>query len=104
MTTTVTVGCKLPNGLIIEVADKKATLNGLNSTNVINSHGITEVDKGLWDAWLSANKELSFVKKGLVFAHEKEAATKAEAKEREDNKTGLEQLDPKATHSKVERV
>lgn len=92
--TIVTVGCKLVNGLIIEVADKKVTLNGANSSEIIGGHGLTEVSKDLWDAWYAANKELTFVKKGLVFASVKEADAKAQAKERAKNKTGLEGLDP----------
>lgn len=100
--TTVTVGCKLPNGLIIEVADKKAILNGLNHSVIIGGHGLTEVDKDLWDAWYAANKELVFVKNGFVFANAKEADAKAQAKDRENNKTGFEGLDPKAVHGKIE--
>lgn len=92
--TTVTVGCKLPNGLIIEVTDKKVTLNGANSSELIGGHGLTEVDKDLWEAWYAVNKELTFVKNGFVFANGKEVDAKAQAKDRSKNKTGFEGLDP----------
>lgn len=38
---TVTVGCKLPNGLIIEVGGQSVELNGANASNIIGGHGIT---------------------------------------------------------------
>lgn len=92
---TVTVGCKLSNGLIIEVGEARAVLRGTNSANIIGGHGITEnVDKELFDAWIEQHKDKDFIKKGFIFAHEKVANTSAEAKERADEKTGLEPLDP----------
>lgn len=97
MAATVTVGCKLPNGLILELGDKRVTVKGANSSNIIGGHGITEgVDKEFFDAWMTKNKELSFVKAELLFAHEKTANTTAQAKERKKEKTGLEPLDPEA--------
>lgn len=92
---TVTVGCKLSNGLIIEVGEARAVLRGTNSSTIIGGHGITEnVDKALFDAWIELHKDKEFVKKGFVFAHEKAANTAAEAKERADESTGMEPLDP----------
>jgi len=92
---TVTVGCKLPNGLIIEMGDKRVTLKGANSSVIIGGHGITEnVDKELFDAWMEKNKELHFVKEGHLFAHEKEVNVKAQAKDRAKQKTGFEGLNP----------
>lgn len=92
---TVTVGCKLPNGLIIQVGNKSHTLKGANDTSIVGGHGITEgVDKELWDAWLVANKDRAMVKNGHVFAHGKTESTKAEATEKTSNKTKLEPIDP----------
>ena len=93
--TTVTVGCKLPNGLIIQVGNKSHMLKGANDTAIVGGHGITEgVDKELWDAWLVANKDRAMVKNGHVFAHGKTESTKAEATEKSSNKTKLEPIDP----------
>lgn len=95
MAETVTVGCKLPHGLIMELGEKKITINGLNTSKIIGGHGITEnVDKAFFDAWMEKNKELSFVKGGFLFAHTKPVNTEAEAKDRAKNETGLEPLDP----------
>jgi hypothetical protein len=95
MAQTVTVGCKLPNGLILEMGEKRVTLNGANSSSIVGGHGLTEgVDKEFFDAWMAKNKHLHFVKEGHLFAHEKEVNTKAQAKERAKEKTGLEQLNP----------
>lgn len=93
---TVTVGCKMPNGLILEMGEKRVVLNGANSSGIIGGHGLTEgVDKEFWDAWSAKHATLDPVKKGFVFAHEKTANTVAEAKEKAAEKTGLEPLDPK---------
>lgn len=95
MAGTVTVGCKLPQGLEIQVGDKTAVLNGLNQSAIIGGHGITEgVDKELFDAWMIQRKDSAVVKNGFVFAHEKLASAQAEARNRQSNKTGLEGLDP----------
>ena len=103
--TTVTVGCKLANGLIIEVGDKKAILNGANSAVLIGGHGITEnVDKELFDAWMAQNKELTFVKAGLLFAHDKATNTAAQAKEQAEVETGLEGVDPGSLPAGIELV
>lgn len=94
---TVTVGCKLPHGLHLDVNDKRITLLGVNSSAVIGGHGITEgVDKDLFDRWMVLNKDAAAVKSGLIFAHEKASNTQAEAKEKINNKSGFEGLDPKA--------
>lgn len=90
----VTVGCIYPNGLVLHLGKAQVTLNGSNSSTVIGGHGLTEVDAEFWDAWLERNKGLSFVRNGKVFAHEKAKNTKAEAKEKAKEKSGLEPLDP----------
>lgn len=92
---TVTVGCKLPHGIILELDEKKATIAGSNSSSIIGGHGLTEdVDKEFFDAWMLKNKELSFVKAGHLFAHEKANNTAAQAKERAGEVTGFEGINP----------
>jgi hypothetical protein len=53
------------------------------------------IDKEFWDAWVIQNKEHDAVKNHLIFAHEKETSTAAEAKEKKSVRSGLERLDPK---------
>lgn len=100
---TVTIGCKLPHGLIIELGGKSVELAGTNSSNVIGGHGITEgVDKSFFDKWLSQNKGAAAVRNGLIFAHEKANSAKAEAKEKEENKNGFEGIDPNRPAAGIE--
>ena len=102
---TVIVGCKLPNGLIIEVGGQSVELNGANASNIIGGHGITyDVDADLFNAWMEAHQDRDMVKNGFVFAHDKAADTKAEAAEKADNATGLEAVDPNAPNAGVTKA
>lgn len=95
MAQTVIVGCKIANGLLLELNGVKVRIAGANASELIGGHGITRnVDKSFMDAWLKANKELSFVKGGFIFIHDKEADTAAESKEKAAEKTGAEPLKP----------
>lgn len=99
-TAMVVVGCKLPNGLICEmgkIGDEnhvQVILNGSNSAEIIGGYGLTRVSKDFWDAWLAKHRNMSFVKKGLVFQHNDEASARAHAKELSEKRSGLEPLDP----------
>jgi hypothetical protein len=97
---TVVVGCKLPNGIILgdhEEPKKQFTLNGLNRANIIGAaYATTEVDAELWDAWYSVNKDFPAVKSGSIFQASNDASVKSIAREYKDRKTGFEPLDPKA--------
>jgi len=104
---TVTVGCKLPNGILLSamVGGKvvEHRLNGWNQ-NVLQDTGcgITyDVPKELWAAWLDQFKGSKLVKGGFVFAHAQEKSVKAEAKEKTKVKSGTEQL-PQITKDAVE--
>ncbi len=94
--TTVVVGCKLPNGIIIHHMGKAHTLLGSNSSDIVGGYGMTVMDKELFDAWYDAHKDYQPVKQGLIFAHEKPESAKAIAKERGKVKSGFEGLDPNA--------
>lgn len=95
---TVTVGCKLANGLILELQDnsgsgKKVHIKGANASELVGGHGITHgVDKEFMDAWMAKNKDLSFVKNGFLFVHGKADSVVAEATEKAKEKTGAEPL------------
>lgn len=102
---TVNVGCKLANGIILEMGDKKVTLAGANSSLIIGGHGITEnVDQAFFEAWIMQNKDLQFVKAGHLFAHEKASNTAAQAKDRANEKTGLEPLNPSAMPANIAKA
>lgn len=102
---TVTVGCKLPNGLILELNGQTVEINGSTSSRVIGGHGITyDVDADFFNAWLEAYADRAMVRNGFIFAHDKAADTKAEAVDKEDNATGLEAVDPDAPNAGVTKA
>jgi hypothetical protein len=97
--TTVTVACKLPNGLIAEFGGKRVTFNGVNKAPIIGGFGKTEgVDKEWFDGWMAERVKAGFqpVINGLIFADEKEREVIAQAKDKADKKTGFEKVPPKA--------
>lgn len=115
MSGTVTVACKIPNGLILrlfEMVDttevmpnghrtiKKAQPKGspvqiagyshefmqaprsaLASGGYALTHG---VDADFWEEWLNQNRDADYVRNGLIFAQEKTADVRAQAKEHRD--------------------
>ena len=100
-TDTVTIGCKMPHGLILDLTEPgkpaaKFVVRGNNSARLIGGFGITEgVPREFWNAWLSKNKEMVFVKKGLIFAYGKSADVEAKATEKAAMPHGFEpMLDP----------
>lgn len=102
---TVIVGCKLPNGLIIEVGGQSVELNGANASNIIGGHGITyNVDADFFNAWMEAHQDRDMVKNGFIFAHEEAENTEAEAREKTDNETKLEAVDPNAPNAGVTKA
>lgn len=105
MSKTVTVGCKLPHGLVLTAGDKSVTISGRNSSMILSneSFGITEVDADFWDAWLLENKDKKAVTSGAIFANSNEKSTKAEGKEKAKSKTGTEQIRAEKTDG-VEEV
>lgn len=93
MAEVVTVGCKLPNGLLIDVGGKVVRLLGANSSSVIGGYGLTEgVDKDYFDTWLKEHANQPYVKGDLVFAQAKTNSAQSKASENAKVKTGLEGL------------
>lgn len=90
----VTVGCKLPNGLVLKVGESKLALKGANSSRVVGGYGLTSVPSDLWDAWSKAYAESPFIKKNLVFAQSTASKAEGQANEQAAVKSGLEPLDP----------
>jgi hypothetical protein len=100
MANTVTIGCKLPNGIVLELPDKDGkivtvTLAGSNSSKVLGAlHGETGVDADFWAGWKSANKDFVPFKSGAIF--EAKTPKDAAAKAKDTPETGLEPLPQKA--------
>ncbi|MBK3786522.1 hypothetical protein G3A43_40695 [Paraburkholderia aspalathi] len=99
-TTTVTVACRIPQGLHLDIVKhgelrQRVTLNGSNSAHAVAGFGITEhVPKDFFEKWLADHQALSAVRNGLVFAHAQKRSAEAQATERAGLKSGLEPLDP----------
>lgn len=92
---TVTIGCKYPTGVLLQVGSTTFPINGSNSSEIFGGHGITDdVPKKLWDAWLVENKNHDLVTGGFIFAHEQRKEVKAEAKEKAQAKTKAEAITP----------
>ena len=98
MSELITIGCKLPNGHILEVGTgegrRTVKLNGANTARIVGGYGFTEVEKDFWDAWLKKNAGLEFVRKGMLFAHKTPRDAEAEAEERAGERSGFERLNP----------
>lgn len=93
MSEVVTVGCKLPNGLVLDIDGYSVTLKGANASNVIGGYGLTEnVDKAAFDKWLKTHSDQPYVKNELIFAQAKTNSAEAKAKENAKVKSGLEGL------------
>ena len=117
---TVTVGCKLPNGmhldLYIPTGEKqrlgtgddfpiyrveRVTVRGAYAGKPqgtpslpVGAAGLTSgVPKDFWDKWVAANAKMPVVVNGLVFAHAEKASARAIVSERRSERTGLEGLD-----------
>ncbi|EOV0647698.1 hypothetical protein ACOIOT_003404 [Cronobacter turicensis] len=93
MAETIVVGCKLPNGLVVEQEGYTVTLNGANSSNVVGGYGLTEgVDKDAFEKWMEVHKNQPYVKNELVFAQAKANSAQSKANENASVKSGLEGL------------
>jgi hypothetical protein len=100
-TVTVTVGCKLPHGLHLDIYNDDGTLRdrvtvaGANSTDIIGGHGVTlGVPKAHFDEWMRRNKGSAAVRNELIFAHDSANDVAAQARSNVANKTGFEGINP----------
>ena len=107
----ITVACKLPNGLHLDLSKDgqrtRFTLRGnalprgadrddsKEYPRVIGGFALTEIPKLFWDAWFATHKEIPAVRNGLIFARAKPADTAAMAAEKAELRSGMEPLDPK---------
>lgn len=68
------------------------SMRGLAQPNL--GYGITAIPEDFWNEWYAKHATLTAVKRGFIFAVPNERAAKAEGKERESEKTGIEPLRP----------
>lgn len=133
-TPTVTIACKMPNGLILRLFDmidgsepvmgggtrsvkvaqevsERVVIHGFSHPQnaapkalIVGGYALTSgVSKEFWDRWLKDNANTAIVKNRLIFAHEKQDNTKAEAREKKETRSGLERLDPKKLPKGIQR-
>jgi ABC-type sugar transport system substrate-binding protein len=90
------VGCKLPSGLIIQKTEhEQVLLKGANASLVIGGYGITEdVDEAWFTNWLKANADYDPVRQGLVFAQSTTVRAQDQARAQASVKSGFEPMDP----------
>ena len=100
-TATVTVACKIPNGLILELGSPgvagywRQIINGSNHDSAVCGFGFTpSVDEAAFAQWLKVNANLEFVRQKLIFAHENASYAQARAIDHAELKSGLEALNP----------
>lgn len=102
---TVTIGCKLPCGLVMTLGGKSVELRGARDSRILNGYGLTEnVDAEFWEAWKKAHAKLPYVKNELVFAYADTRSAQDMAQERQNERTGLEGLDPDKPGKDLEKV
>jgi hypothetical protein len=102
---TVTIGCSLPHGIILQHpmdASKTVTLKGKNKAVIIGAtHATTPVDGEFWADWYAVNKEFPAVVSGAIFVAKSAADAQAIAEEFKDRETGFE---PMRTDGKDKRA
>lgn len=101
---TITIGCRLPNGLFLDLGDPTKPVVELagqrqaqaRSPIIILSeddYGTTEVDLSFWEAFKArVGPEFAPIKSGAVFEAKSEKEAKAIAKDLKGKKTGHEPL------------
>jgi hypothetical protein len=98
------IGCKLPAGLVISHEGQKLKLAGTNDSLLINGFGITrDVPSELWEGFAKTFAGQPLLRNGVVFAVTDEKSVADASKEHADQKTGMEQLDPKKQQTKPDK-
>lgn len=89
---TVVVGCKLPNGHIIQVDKTRVILNGAKTSGIAGGYGMTVVDASFFAQWSKENAKSPLLLNGIIFGQSKEANAKAQAADTKEIRTGLEPM------------
>lgn len=98
----VSVGCKLPNGLQVTIDGVTVILKGAASTALRQldgaipegAFGVTQVEKDFMDKFMKMYQDAPYIQNNAIFIQKDERSVKAQGKELEKAKTGLEGLDP----------
>jgi hypothetical protein len=94
----VTVCCKLPHGLHLDLQQPgkpkvRITLKGHNSARVVGGYGITEqVPKEHFDEWMKQNRNHPAVTGNLIFAMNNTASAESKAREYAEHRHGMEPI------------
>lgn len=92
----VTIGCRLPNGLVLEHPDdktKKVTLSGKNKATIIGTdYALTPVDSDFWDRWMEVHSGFPALKSNAIFVAKNPNDAHAIAKEVAKERTGFEPM------------
>ena len=123
MAGTVTVACKIPNGLELRAMESyewhepvmgggtrpvtlfrqkgdsvvvkgPAAPEGVGIVNPGGYHMTSGIDADFWAAWLEQNKDTPLVKSHMVYALAREDSAISKGRELADTKSGMERLDP----------
>lgn len=86
---TVTVGCKLPNGLVLELAGQRHELAGARTAKA-GGYGLTPVPADFWQAWAQKYAGFPPLEAGLIFAQTTPEKAAGQAKEQASLRTGME--------------
>jgi hypothetical protein len=94
----ISIGSRLPGGLILENPLDKTdtvTLNGLNKAAIIGATYVTtEISKDFWDMWVSVNNKFSAYENGSIFVIKNAKDAENIYREFESSKTGFERTEP----------
>ena len=94
--TSVTIGCKLPHGIVLDHPldpEKKVELRGKNKALIIGAdYGTTEVDGEFWETWKTVHKDFPALRSGAIFEAANASELTAVAAELEDEATGFEPM------------
>ena len=65
------------------------------SQQLASGFGLTHsIPKAFWDEWLEQNDQSDMVRNGMIFAHTEMKSTTDQALDMENEKSGMERLDP----------
>ena len=97
---TVLIGCKLPNGIILQHPfnpRETVEINGLNKPTIIGATYVTtEVDADFWANWLAVHEDYAPIASGAIFVAKNAERLEAIAREQVSRKTGFEGMDQNA--------
>lgn len=93
---TVIIGCRLPQGIILDhplAPEKKVELKGKNKALIIGAeYSTTEVDGEFWEAWKTVHADFPALKSGAIFEAKNVTEAASVAKELEGEVTGFEPM------------